>query len=110
MDKLSKTEMNERLILAVMMGQAHRATTLIKQGANVNAKNAFGRRAIHFSAIYGDIGTLQLLLSHGAHVNVKDNEGMTPLKIARDRRFQAVCELLVENGARENPWCWQTCW
>lgn len=110
MGKNSQSEINERFILAAIMGQTHRAVIFLKQGANVNAKNAFGRRAIHFSAIYGDLGMLQLLLSYGAHVNVKDNEGMTPLKIARDRRFQAVCELLEENGARENPWCWQMCW
>ena len=106
--ELSDNKMNlldDKLIMASMLGNTHQASSYLKEGADVNAKNEFGRRPIHFCSMYQNITLLKILLDNGARVNVKDREGNTPLKLARQRRLHDTCELLIKAGAKENPWC-----
>jgi ankyrin repeat protein len=42
----------------------------------------------------------ELLLKHGASVNVADNEGRTPLHIAVETLRPDIAEVLIEAGAR----------
>jgi len=51
----------------------------------------------------GDSGIADVLLSHDADINAKDNEGQTPLHYAaRQGQIQAV-EWLLKHGADVNP-------
>ena len=51
-------------------------------GTQVNAVNEVGRSALHGAAHIRSDAIVQLLVDHGAHVNVADQRGITPLMIA----------------------------
>ena len=50
----------------------------------------------------GDLKTLQMLIEKGADVNVKDDDGMTPLSIAVWLAHKEDVHFLLENGADVN--------
>ena len=51
-------------------------------GADVNATNAVGRSALHGAAHIRSDAAVQLLVDHGATVQVADQRGITPLMVA----------------------------
>ena len=61
-----------------------------------------GVTALHVAALGGHIGTVMLLVSAGAMVNVTDDEGMTPLTNALKGSHDSVAAYLVEHGADPN--------
>jgi len=83
---------------------------LLNHGARVNEKTGtFKFSPLHRVAIVGykstfvscrDIG--ELLIAHGADVNVEDKHGNTPLHWAARLGHQDIVELLVECGANVN--------
>lgn len=57
---------------------------LISHGANVNFRNAAGRMAVHYAAErLTTPKTLALLVAHGADLMAQDQDGQTPMEIAR---------------------------
>lgn len=55
----------------------------LELGADVNRVNASGDTALHAAAGQGDDGVVQLLVSKGADLNVKNKRGLTPLALAK---------------------------
>jgi ankyrin repeat protein len=55
------------------------AETLIQYGADVNARNLYGRLPIHQAARRGNTMTLDLLIKSGSELNIADRDGMTVL-------------------------------
>ena len=58
---------------------------LLELGADVNATNGDGRSALHGAAHVRSDAAVQLLVDHGATVQVADRSGVTPLIIAEGR-------------------------
>jgi ankyrin repeat protein len=54
----------------------------VEHGADVNAKDVKGFTALHGAAYRGSDDVLQFLVQKGARLDVKDNEGRTPLALA----------------------------
>lgn len=80
-------------------------TELLNLGANVNAQNHKGETALHCASKAGFVAVTELLLSHGADIDVADQAGLTPLQHAlrssiksRSRRA-SVIQTLLRNGA-----------
>src|SRR6266581_4609189 len=68
---------------AAKAGDIERVRTLLEQGADVNARNAFGAAPLHEAAWSGNSTLVDLLLSRGADVNERHAEaGSTPLHYA----------------------------
>ena len=55
---------------------------MLRLGTEVNAVNEIGRSALHGAAHIRSNAIVQLLVDHGAQVNVADQRGITPLMIA----------------------------
>lgn len=71
---------------------------------NVNHVNNLGWTALLEAIILsnGDKAhqqIVQLLIDHGADVNLADREGVTPLQHARERKFTVIEHILLQAGA-----------
>ena len=73
---------------------------LIKAGDDVNqATEDTGMTPLHLAAHLGHLGTVKLLIEHGADVKRADNKGYTPVHSAASENFQNVVAYLIEKGA-----------
>lgn len=94
--------LNTKLLEAAEEGDTDLVRSLIKQGADVNAKDALHYTPLHNAAQYGLAETCKLLLDNGADVNAKSTHGDTPLHEAAWRGHPVTCKVLLEHGAYIN--------
>jgi ankyrin repeat protein len=80
------TEESRRGIAVIDFGKVEResdvlttVTAALKLSGEVNAGNLAGDTALHAAAIHGYNAVVQFLASHGADINAKDKQGLTPL-------------------------------
>ena len=73
----------------------------IDMGADIEAFDDAGYRALHRAAMYGRTNTIRLLLDHGAMVDSQkeSNSGLTPLAVAVRFDSNNSVQLLIESGA-----------
>ena len=84
---------------AAQEGKGDCVEVLLSHGADVNAKDNYGRTALSFAAIYGDVECVQMLIGAGADVNAKSNDGGTPLIVAALWGKRDCVEVLLSHGA-----------
>src|SRR5678815_319497 len=75
---------------------------LLQKGANVNAAQADGARAIHWAVYNGDLEMVKMLVGAGADVRVANREGSTPLWLASTNGDAAIIRALLDAGANPN--------
>jgi len=74
---------------------------LLDAGADIEAKNRFGQRPLHWA--FADAARTALLLERGADVNARANDGRAALhSAASQRQGDAVLRLLLAKGADVN--------
>jgi ankyrin repeat protein len=78
---------------------------LLKTAIDVDHVNRLGWTALLEAIILGDGGAahteiVQLLVAHGANVQLADAQGVTPLAHAEQRGQQAIARILRRAGAR----------
>ena len=104
------------LIYAAFRGWTNKVRRLLERGAEVDARDRFGRTAL-FLAVYDDenLEVVRELLKWGANVNAQDDSGETPLSRATGLLFldgpcipeltkqnaRKMVELLLQAGAQE---------
>jgi ankyrin repeat protein len=80
------------------------ARVLVERGADVNGYQEKRRGPLHHAVRLGNREVVELLLEHGADVNMTGlgygMEGLTPLEIAEERGDGPIAELLRRHGAR----------
>ncbi|WP_412679595.1 ankyrin repeat domain-containing protein [Brevibacillus choshinensis] len=78
---------------------------LTHSDVNVDHINRLGWTALLEAVILGDGGEkhqqiVNLLIQHGADVNLADNDGVTPLQHAKNRGYQDMVDALTQAGAK----------
>ncbi|XP_020607907.1 serine/threonine-protein phosphatase 6 regulatory ankyrin repeat subunit C-like isoform X2 [Orbicella faveolata] len=75
---------------------------LIKGGANVNAKGHIGRTPLHIAASHGYEKSSDTLLYHGADVTITDDNGLSPVDVAKGTRVQVVLKDAWAEQTKDN--------
>ena len=85
------------LMLAVDHGNIDSVRKLLAAGADVNAKDVFGRTALAYACSSGRASddVIELLLSAGADPNAADKAGVAPLYSAAITRWPPVLQRLL---------------
>lgn len=87
------------LLLAAYFGHDEVCELLVERGkANTEETDSIRNTALNLAAMEGHPRTVALLVSKGAKVDTKSNDGFTPLLSAVDQGHTEVCELLLEAG------------
>ncbi|WP_248912421.1 ankyrin repeat domain-containing protein [Paenibacillus antarcticus] len=78
---------------------------LTTSDVNVNHVNNLGWTALLEAIILGDGGKdhqaiVQLLIEHGADVNLADSEGISPIQHARRSGYQEMIDMLTNKGGK----------
>jgi ankyrin repeat protein len=96
--KLKRIKLNRDLLDAVVMRDIAKAKELLKQGGDVNARDAeHNETPLIFAAKFADAGMVRLLLNAQADVHARDDKGRTALYFAPVS--SEVFKLLLEAGA-----------
>lgn len=91
------------LIFAALADQPAIEELLLKEGADVMARNSGGFTALHAAAYSGSLATVKLLLQKGAVLeDAQNRSGVTPMMVAGEQNHVAVVEFLIASGADPN--------
>ena len=84
-------------------GHCARVQTWLQFGANPNSCTDNGQSALHLIAASG-IGrdTIRALVAAGADINLRDNDGRTPLDLSRSASREAATNELIALGAQNH--------
>jgi ankyrin repeat protein len=75
---------------------------LSKKPHLINQKNRNGNSILHIACWKGDCDMVLMLLMRGAHLNVTDSKGYTPLLVAIEFGHDLLATSLLERGANIN--------
>jgi ankyrin repeat protein len=110
-DRTYSTTRNTLLHAASGSGVPRTAEVLVKGGHNVNARNAYNYRPLHWAVQLDDVAMVQALLQLKAKPNVKTNntfiiqETRTPLYFAAGNGNVPIAQALLAAGALPNDLC-----
>ena len=90
--------LDDELFFAVQIRYIDKVQELLEKGANPNVKQG-SLSALHMVAIADEsicAGILELPLEHGADPNIRDNDYLTPLEIAKMRNDARTARIIEE--------------
>ena len=87
------------LLHAALTKQLPAARTLLDAGANVEASEEGGLRALHLAAESGDLEMIRLLVEHHATIDAKADDGSTPAAVAAKKGRTPAVQLLTTSAA-----------
>jgi ankyrin repeat protein len=95
--QVPKQQLNDQFWEAVRKGDLAAVTSLLDQGADVNAKFRYGTTALFKAAERGHLEIVKLLLARGADVTVKDTfYGATAMTWALDNNHVDIVTALLQ--------------
>ena len=96
----NQNELNQQLIKAAEEGNLADVQGLIKQGADVNAKNKYGWTPLRLAARRGHTEIVKSLLANGADPSIKEKDGKIALEIANEDKNTDAAQI-IENFGKE---------
>lgn len=93
------TELDQKLLEAAKKGQVDLIRDLIKEGANVNAKDSSQSTPLKYAAARGKYEAVKELIENGANIN---EPYALILNAAMGSRDENIVALLLKNGANVN--------
>ena len=91
---------NKMLFEAVVKRDVAKVRSLLKDGANVNARAMGGLTPLHVAAWEGYFEIVKLLLENGADPEIRNKDGRTPLDLAKDKRIASVIRDFINSMSR----------
>ncbi|KAJ4855810.1 ankyrin repeats (3 copies) domain-containing protein [Trichoderma breve] len=89
------------LHLAAYLGNVSWAKLLIKESSRaISRKDNYGRTPLSWAVNRGHRDMVELLLDHGARINVKDRSDLTALHVAVTGQHKEIVSVLIDRGAR----------
>ncbi|EAY22688.1 hypothetical protein TVAG_476170 [Trichomonas vaginalis G3] len=76
----------------------HRCKNITELLLSNDARDKYGRTALHWAAKSSNIEIVKLLISHVAKINAVDNKYKTPLQCVKNQKFRQAMELLISLG------------
>jgi ankyrin repeat protein len=86
------------LILSTKNKHLNVVVLLLKYGVDIEARDRFGKTALHWACANGSRNAVKLLLENGAKVDVVDNQGSTCLRLAGVHNDATLEKLLLDSG------------
>ena len=96
---MSGTDWNEKLLAAAETGDLEGVREALAAGADVNARDKWGRTPLHQATRWGRVDVVRLLLDAGAEADARTRWGDTPLHRAAWNGCAEAVRLLLEHGA-----------
>jgi ankyrin repeat protein len=90
------------LIEAVQNDDQAAVASLLRQKADVNAREEDGATALAWAAVRSNVEIAALLLQAGANPNLTNEQGIGPLYLAMTNGSPAIVKLLLAKGADPN--------
>lgn len=88
-----------QLLMAARCDDYRMMSDLIHNGADINQANIEGTTALHYAVIFGTTKSMELLLKNNIHVDVMDEDGVSPLQDAIEQKDFRKVRLLLIYGA-----------
>lgn len=90
--------MHDQLLKAVKDGTAYQVERIVHSGVNPLSKDRSGKTTLHIASRRNN-GVLNVLLRYGAHPNVGDDDGKSPLWEAVESGLYNNVQVLINYGA-----------
>ena len=87
---------------SAMVGDTAAIRALLAQDADINAPQADGATALHWSVYRNDFALAKLLIEAGANVRAANRDGATPLSLAATTGNAEIIAILLGAGASPN--------
>lgn len=87
---------------AAMHGDDAEVRRLVRNGNDVNVRQADGATALHWAVYHGNAELAELLLDSGADPSAANRNGSTPMWLAASQGDATMLETLLEGGADAN--------
>lgn len=87
------------LFQSIEKGSSDDVAEALKSTKDINAKDQFGKTALHKAVNLGDFEIIEMILEKGADVNAKDIKGDTPLHTAAWKENEDLMKFLIEKKA-----------
>jgi len=104
-DALPTSEFNETSLHHAISqetgGSLHIVDFLVQNSSSLDRRTKEGNTPLHYCVIQNQPEAMRLLLRSGASPDVQNNNGKTPLSIARERGYHLCEELLLHALARK---------
>jgi ankyrin repeat protein len=96
-DVLGGENKNNLVFMAASVNSTKTLEILVKKAPEqINTKNKNGDTALHEAARFGSEKTIEVLLKAGAKKDLTNNEGKTPLEVARSIKNEIAVKLLSQ--------------
>ncbi|WP_265035361.1 MULTISPECIES: ankyrin repeat domain-containing protein [unclassified Wolbachia] len=96
---LKQAQLDKKLLIAAESGDLDEVKDLVKQGADLGAKNNNGIMFLHYASLSGQVDAVKYCTENGINLEAKDNSGKTPLHYASVKGQVGVVEYFIKNGA-----------